>query len=151
MQGRPTQSIAIDPGPYRAVAVCWAGICVTVLVGSATDTARTASADPPVIFVPTPVGPPVTSMIEAPMTDALAEEPPEVGEGPDIPEEHIGWDVDLSQQTYAALPTDNNRTIVVPIAGNLINLDQYQDILAGAERASVPVLFRLVETELVTS
>ena len=141
--GRPAQSIAIDPGPYSAAVVCWAGRCVTILVGTATDTAKTASADPPVIFVPTPIGPPVTSMIEAPMTDALAEEPPDVVRRLEIPEEHIVRDVDLGQQSYAALPTDNDRTIVVSIDGNLINLDSYEDILA----AGTPVLFRLVETE----
>jgi hypothetical protein len=153
MEGwRPAQSIAIDPGPYSAVVVCWAGRCVTILVGSGTDTAKTASADPPVIFVPTiPIGPPVTSLIRAPMTDALAEEPPEVGRALEIPEGHDGRDVDLRQQSYAALPTDNERTIVVPVAGNLIHLDQYKGILADAERDGVPVLFRLVESERVTS
>jgi hypothetical protein len=136
--------ITIDPGPFRAVVLCWAGRCVTQLTGGGSP-AKTASTDPPIIVKPSPVGPPVVARLQMSVADALGEEPPEVGEGPDIPAEHMPWDADLSEQRFPAVPTDNAITIQVTIRGNIVDLDQHEDALAASLQTGQPLLFRLVD------
>jgi len=136
--------ILIDPGSFRAVVLCWAGRCVTLLTGEGSP-GKTASKDPPVIVQPTPVGPPVTSRVEMSVSEALAEEPPEIGDGPDISEEYLPWDADLSKQILAAVPTDNPYTIQITIGGNIVDLDQHEDALAASRQTGQPLLIRLVE------
>jgi hypothetical protein len=136
--------ITIDPGPFRAVVVCWAGRCVTLLTGGGSP-GKTASTDPPIIVKPSPVGPPVTARLEMSVADALAEEPPAVGEGPDVPPEHMPWDADLSELRFAAVPTENAFTIQVTIRGNIVDLDDHEEALSASLQSGHPLLFRLVD------
>lgn len=138
-------SITIDPGPFRAFLVGWAGRFVTVLA-SGNMPAKTAGSDPPIIIVrPTPIGFPVTARLEMSVADALAQEPPEALEGPEIPEEHMPWDADFSEQTSLAVPTDNPVTIVVTIPGNVIDFDQLEEPLSVSLKSGQPLLLRLVD------
>jgi hypothetical protein len=136
--------ITIDPGPFRAVVLCWDGRCVTLLTGGGSP-GKTASTDPPIIVKPSPVGPPVTARLDMSVVDALAEEPPTVGDGPDIPAGHMPWDADLSEERFAAVPTDNAYTIQVTIRSNIVDLDAHEEALAASRRSGQPLLFRLVD------
>jgi len=137
-------SITIDPGPFRAFVVGWAGRFVTVLAGGDMP-AKTAGSDPPVIVRPTPIGFPVTARLEMSVADALAQAPPEALAGPEVPEEHLPWDAEFSEQTYQAVPTDNPVTIVVTIAGNVVDFDLLDEPLSVSRQSGQPLLLRLVD------
>jgi hypothetical protein len=123
--------IAIDPGPYQAVHVCWAGRCVTVLTsgeaGGSADHDET-----PTIVHPQQVGLPVVSRFRE-------------DEGPGFEAPLFELPLDLATDVASGVLDDNPFAVRVAIRGNLVALDELGDLLAASRQVGQPLVIRLVE------
>jgi hypothetical protein len=137
-------SITVDPGPYEAAIVEWAGLSFTILAGPRRPEEKRGGEQRP-IRIPRPTKPPVTARLEGSVADALAADTRALeGFTIDVPSEHMPyWYEEGMREESEAVPTANQRTVVRVFEGtNVIDLDEHADLIEQARRLRAEILIR---------